>query len=100
MERKIRRIDRALSQSEAVEILKKGEYGILSTVSINGQPYGVPVNYAYTRDAIYFHCAVEGHVVENLRSSNNVSFCVVGETEVLPAKFGTTWQCLFAEREG
>lgn len=92
MERKIRRIDRALSQSEAVEILKKGEYGILSTVSIDGQPYGVPVSYAYTRDVIYFHCAVEGHAVENLRSNNKVSFCVVGGTEVLPAKFGTKYE--------
>jgi nitroimidazol reductase NimA-like FMN-containing flavoprotein (pyridoxamine 5'-phosphate oxidase superfamily) len=92
MERKIRRIDRAISESEAIEILQKGEYGILSTVSADGQPYGVPVSYSYTEDGIYFHCAVEGHKVDNLTGSNKVSFCVVGKTEVLPAQFGTKYE--------
>lgn len=92
MERKIRRVDRAISESEAVEILQKGEYGILSTASIDGQPYGVPVSYTYQGDAIYFHCAVEGHRVDNLRGNNKVSFCVVGKTEVMPEKFGTKYE--------
>lgn len=42
----IRRSDRAQSESTAVEILKKGSYGVLSTVGADGYPYGVPVNYA------------------------------------------------------
>jgi hypothetical protein len=33
MERRIRRIDRAISEEEAKEMLTRGEYGILSTVS-------------------------------------------------------------------
>ena len=92
MERKIRRVDRALSESEAVAILQKGEYGVLSTVSADGQPYGVPVSYSYTGGVIYFHCAVEGHKLDNLRENNKVSFCVVGKTEVLPEKFGTKYE--------
>ena len=92
MERKIRRVDRAISESEAKEILQKGEYGILSTVSIDGQPYGVPVSYSHTGGIIYFHCAVEGHKLENLSGNNKVSFCVVGKTEVLPEKFGTKYE--------
>ena len=92
MGRKIRRADRAISESEAIEILQKGEYGVLSTVSIDGQPYGVPVSFSYQGDVIYFHCAVEGHRVENLRRNNKVSFCVVGKTEVLPEKFGTKYE--------
>jgi len=92
MEREIRRADRALSESEATEILQKGEFGVLSTVSADGQPYGVPVSYAYTEDGIYFHCAVEGHKIDNLGGNQKVSFCVVGKTEVLPAKFGTKYE--------
>jgi uncharacterized protein len=92
MERKIRRADRAIPESAAKEILQKGEYGILSTVDVDGQPYGVPVSYSYTEDVIYFHCAVEGHKVENLSSNNKVSFCVVGKTEVLPAQFATKYE--------
>ena len=99
MQRKIRRIDRAISESEAIEILRKGEYGILSTVSADGQPYGVPVSYSYTEDGIYFHCAVEGHKVDNLTGSNKVSFCVVGKTEVLPAQFGTKYESAIVSGE-
>jgi len=92
MERKIQRDDRAIPDSEAKEILQAGEYGVLSTVSVDGQPYGVPVSYSYTGDAIYFHCALEGHKLENLSSNNRVSFCVVGRTQVLPDKFATNYE--------
>jgi len=92
MEIKIRRTDRAISESEAKGILEKGEFGILSTASLDGQPYGVPMSYSYTGNVIYFHCAIEGHKVENLRKNNRVSFCVVGKTEVLPEKFSTRYE--------
>jgi nitroimidazol reductase NimA-like FMN-containing flavoprotein (pyridoxamine 5'-phosphate oxidase superfamily) len=92
MERKIRRSDRAISDSRAREILAKGEYGVLSTVSNGGQPYGVPVNYACTQEFIYFHCATQGQKLQNLSGNNQVSFCVVGETEVLPEQFATKYE--------
>lgn len=92
MERKIRRVDRAIAESEAKDILRNGEYGVLSTVSGDGQPYGVPVNYSYTEDGIYFHGAGEGHKLENINGNNRVSFCVVGRTEVLPEQFGTKYE--------
>ena len=92
MEIKIRRTDRAISESEAKGILEKGEFGILSTASLDGQPYGVPMSYSYTENVIYFHCAIEGHKLENLRKNSRVSFCVVGKTEVLPEKFSTRYE--------
>ena len=92
MERKMRRTDRAISDSEAKGILEKGEFGILSTVSSDGQPYGVPMSYCYTENVIYFHCALKGHKLENLKNNNSVSFCVVGKTEVLPESFATRYE--------
>jgi uncharacterized protein len=92
MDRKIRRADRAIPDSEAKEILQAGEYGVLSTMSVDGQPYGVPVSYSYAGDVIYFHCAPEGHKLENLSGNNKVSFCVVGRTQVLPDKFATNYE--------
>jgi nitroimidazol reductase NimA-like FMN-containing flavoprotein (pyridoxamine 5'-phosphate oxidase superfamily) len=88
----MRRADRALTEEESLEILQKGEYGILSTVSPDGQPYGVPVSFAYAEQGLYFHCAVEGHKLENLTLNPRVSFCVVGQTEVLPDKFATRYE--------
>ena len=92
MEQSMRRIDRAISDEEAKEILKKGEYGILSTVSRDGQPYGVPLNYSHVGNIIYFHSALEGHKVDNIRENDNVSFCIVGEAEILPDKFSTKYK--------
>jgi uncharacterized protein len=92
MQRPIRRADRALTDEQAIEILQQGEYGVLSTVSPDGQPYGVPVSFCYANNALYFHCAVEGRKLDNLAANPRVSFCVVGETEVLPDKFATRYE--------
>jgi hypothetical protein len=96
MTKTMRRADRAIPNSEAQQILQAGEYGVLSTVSVDGQPYGVPVSYAFTGEAIYFHCALEGHKLDNLSSNNRVSFCVVGKTQVLPDKFATNYESVIA----
>lgn len=81
-----------ISDEEAFSILGKGEYGVLSTVSPDHEPYGVPLNYCLINGYIYFHCAVEGRKIENMRHNPRVSFCVVGRTEVMPEKFGTRYE--------
>jgi nitroimidazol reductase NimA-like FMN-containing flavoprotein (pyridoxamine 5'-phosphate oxidase superfamily) len=88
----MRRKDRAISRQEALEILHKGEYGILSTVSADGQPYGTPINFCMMNDYIYFHCAKEGHKLDNISANNKVCFCVVGQTQVLAEQFGTLYE--------
>lgn len=88
----MRRKDRMITDEEALSILEKGEYGILSTVSPDHEPYGVPLNYSLINGHIYFHCAVEGRKIENMRHNPRVSFCVVGRTEVMPEKFGTRYE--------
>lgn len=94
MFKEMRRKDREIELNEIVEILKRCEYGILSTIGENGYPYGVPVNYVYMDKAIYFHCAVQGQKLDNLRNNNKVSFCVVGETRVLPEQFSTKYESI------
>ena len=88
----LRRKDRAVSDDDAMGILKKAEYGVLSTVCPDGTPYGVPLNFCFVENAIYFHCAVEGRKIDNVERNPSVSFCVVGATEVMPAKFGTKYE--------
>ena len=93
----MRRLDRQLTAAETEKILIAGEYGILSTVSTDGTPYGVPVNYAYTDGIIYFHCAKDtGHKYENILHNAKVCFTVVGETELLPEQFSTKYQSVIA----
>lgn len=92
MFKEIRRKDRELDIAEAIEVLNNCDYGILSTVGENGYAYGVPVSYVYLKNSIYFHCAVEGQKLDNLINNNKVSFCVVGETCILPNKFSTKYE--------
>lgn len=92
MHHELRRTERGVSEAEARELLARGEYGILSTCGPDGQPYGIPLNYCVLNDAIYFHCAVEGHKLENLAAESRVSFCVVGKTEVMPDQFATRYE--------
>jgi nitroimidazol reductase NimA-like FMN-containing flavoprotein (pyridoxamine 5'-phosphate oxidase superfamily) len=89
----VRRQDRVLDSCRAIELLQTAEYGFLSLgESENGYAYGIPANFAYDSEenALYFHCAPEGHKLENLRRNNKVSFCVVGKTQPIREKF-TTW---------
>lgn len=80
----IRRKDRAVDENAALEILKSGSFGVLSTIGADGYPYGVPVNYAYDDGKIYFHCAKNvGHKQDNLRFSGKVSFTVVTKSDVI-----------------
>jgi len=92
MHHELRRKERALTESEARAILKRGEYGILSTCDPDGQPYGIPLSYCLSDGVIYFHCAVEGRKLNNIAADSRVSFCVVGRTEVLPDKFATRYE--------
>ena len=87
----LRRKEKQITLEEAQALLTVSEHGILSTVDIDGQPYGVPLNYVYTNEAIYFHCALSGHKIDNIDNNPKVSFCVVGYTEVLPAHFSTNY---------
>lgn len=92
MKHELRRKERGITEPEARELLKRGEYGVLSTVSSDGAPYGVPLSYCVLDNAIYFHCALEGHKLENIAADSRVSFCVIGATEVLAARFSTRYE--------
>ena len=89
--RNMRRKDKEIGTDEAINFLTNCEYGILSTVGNDGQPYGVPLNYAYKDNCIYFHCALTGHKIDNIDNNPKVSFCAVGDTEVLPSEFSTNY---------
>lgn len=90
---KMRRADRGISAEEAGEILARGEYGFLATVSGDGQPYAVPVNYAVSGGVIYIHGTTGvSQRNQNMEENPRVCFTVVGKTEVLPAEFSTNYE--------
>ena len=94
--RPMRRSDRALTEEEAGRILEGGEYGVLSTCGADGWPYGAPLSYVWHEGRIYFHCAGEGHKLDNLAHCDRASFCVVGETHPLADLFSTLYESAIA----
>lgn len=92
--REMRRKDRLLTKEETLDVLKKGEYGILGTVGEDGKPYSVPLSFVMDEEkkAIYFHCtAAGGQKIDNIMANPAVCFTVVMNTEVLPAQFSTKY---------
>ncbi|MDH8701589.1 nitroimidazol reductase NimA-like FMN-containing flavoprotein (pyridoxamine 5'-phosphate oxidase superfamily) [Dysgonomonadaceae bacterium PH5-43] len=94
----VRRRERLLEEKEAINLLRIGEYGVLSMVeNIEGEigGYGIPLNYVWDgNNSIYFHCAPEGYKLNCLRENSMVSFCVVGHTKVISNKFTTAYESI------
>ena len=89
----VRRQDRLLDEPRARELLQKGEYGLLSLVDLQGNPYGIPINYVWDGlGHIYLHCAPEGKKLNCIKLHREVSFCVVGRTHVVSDKFTTGYE--------
>ena len=96
MFREVRLEERALDDDKAREILSKGSFGVLSTMGEDGYPYGVPLNYIYFDNCICFHCARQGHKIDNIIFNENVSFCVVTKSDVLGNEFDTDYESAIA----
>lgn len=96
MFKEMKRKDKSLPEQEMLEIMREAEYGVLSTVGADGYPYGVPVNFVYRDETIYFHSAVSGHKLDNIADNSRVSFCVVCDVENLPSEFNTKFRSVIA----
>ncbi|MDY0360871.1 MAG: pyridoxamine 5'-phosphate oxidase family protein [Desulforegulaceae bacterium] len=94
----IRRQDRLLDEKRAVELLLNSEYGVISMASESNSIYAVPINYVWDRkNSIYLHCAKEGRKLRCMDLNPKVSFCIVGNTNVLSSKFTTEYESIILE---
>jgi hypothetical protein len=94
--RQILKKNRDAGESCAEDIMEKGTHGVLSTTGEDGYPYGVPLSYVFSEGAIYFHCAKQGHKIDNMMFSDKVSFCMVESAETIPEKFTTRYKSAIA----
>lgn len=91
----VRRQDRLLDEETARYLLKDGEYGYLSMVYEDGTAYGIPVSFVWdTKDYIYIHCAPAGKKLKCIAYQPELSFCIVGKTNVIPRQFTTEYQSI------
>lgn len=90
--RALRRHPQALSLQECNEILEQANTGVLAVMGDGGYPYTIPVNYCFSNDKIYIHCAKEGHKIDAIHQCDKVSFCVIGKDELQPELFTTFYK--------
>lgn len=96
----VRRQDRLMDESRAIELLRESEYGVLSMVDTDGTAYGIPLNYVWDGDhSIYIHCAPEGHKLQALEQHPGVSFCIIGKVNLLPRNFTTEYESVILRGE-
>lgn len=92
MFKELRRSDKQMSEVDTYQLLTDGQVGILGTYGSNQYPYTVAVNYVYFQDKIYFHCAKEGHKIDNIRYHDKVSFSVYDQVEVVGEELTTKYR--------
>lgn len=82
MFKEMRKVEKALGHVDVSNLLLKTKYGILSVIQDNKYPYGIPLNFAYNKDNIYFLSEKEGHKKDSINNNDKISFTVVsGEDE-------------------
>ena len=93
----MRRNKQALCQEECEQVLRRATSGVLSLISPDGFPYGVPLSYALVDGVIVFHGALEGQKIDCIRRDNRASFCVVDADDVVPEKYTTAYRSVIVK---
>ena len=64
---------RPMTHEEIIRFLQRHSHGRLG-LCVEDEPYVVPVAYAYSKGAIYFHTAKHGKKVDLMRQNSKVCF--------------------------
>ena len=79
MFRPMRRHGQQLDQELVDKILTEQPRGVLSVIGDDGYPYGIPLNFVFVDNKIYFHCATTGHKLDAIQACDKASFCVLSD---------------------
>ena len=90
--RDMRRKDREKPRDFALAVVDKCAYSVMATVNPDGTPYCIPLSMARDGEWLYFHCALEGHKIDNLKHQNRVCVCCVGDVKEAPGEFAIGYE--------
>lgn len=94
--RAMRRIRKKTTYDKAREILSRAEWGVLSTTCDDGLPYGVPLSFVLSGNAVYFHCAAEGQKLDNLMHDRRVCLTAVNAPTILSKALSMAYESAMA----
>ena len=95
--RKMRRKDRELSKEAALEVIDRSAYSVMATVNSDGTPYCIPISPVRDGEWLYFHSALEGQKLDNIRRYDRVCVSCVGEQKAIPGKFALKFESAVIE---
>ena len=91
------RVDRKLSEEDAMEVLRKADFGTLATINEDGWPCAVPMAFALEGNTLYFHSAKRGQKLENLMRDGRASFTAVLYAHNVPERFEVIFASTIAQ---
>lgn len=89
MFRQLRRSKQALSRERIIKVLETNTAGVLSLHGDDGYTYGVPLNYVFVENKIYFHSGEKGYKIEAVKSNPRVSFTIIDQ-DILASELYTS----------
>jgi len=87
----MRRSDRERGREFAIDVITRCDYGTLATVNPDGAPYCIPISPAILNGNIYFHCAPEGHKLDNINRNNSICLSCAADVRVVPEKLTVSY---------
>ena len=87
----MRRKDKEITDINEIEAIIKRATHCHIGLTDDDEPYVVPVNFGYERNALYFHGALEGRKVELIQKNNKVCFEMDTDVELVKSESGCDW---------
>ena len=75
-----------------LEVIDKSAYSVIATVNGDSSPYCIPISPVREGEWLYFHSALEGQKIDNLRGNSRVCLSCVGDHEAIPGKFALKFE--------
>jgi nitroimidazol reductase NimA-like FMN-containing flavoprotein (pyridoxamine 5'-phosphate oxidase superfamily) len=88
----MRRKDREKPREFALAVADNCSWFVMATVNPDGSPYCIPLSMARDGEWLYFHCAHEGHKIDNLRHDSRVCVSCTGEPKGIPGTFSIEFE--------
>jgi len=88
----LRRKDREMPRDFALMVVDNCAFSVMATINSDGTPYCIPLSLAREGEWLYFHCAREGHKIDNLMYQNKVCVSCVGTVKVIQKEFSTEYE--------
>lgn len=87
----MRRKERQINDTASIKEIFEQEHICRIALFDDEFPYIVSMNYAYSENALYLHCAKEGHKINLIQKNPNVAFSIEQAHEIITDEVSCKW---------